>query len=194
MRGTFANIRLRNQLAPAPRADGRRSARRERWRPSTTRRCGTASEACRSSCWRARSTVRVVAGLGGEGHAAARRQGGARRELRADPSQQPRQHGRPAAAVPRRGVVASLKLTGRERFDIIGMGESLTPSGGARAGHRVRRRRCELPAIAGSTPRRNWSRSATAASCRTCCGSWPGRRRSVDQPARAGARLTAHAG
>ena len=46
--------------------------------------------------------IRIVARLGGEGHAAARRQGGHRRELRADPSQQPGEHGRAAAAVPGR--------------------------------------------------------------------------------------------
>ena len=48
--------------------------------------------------------IRIVARLGGEGHAAARRQRRHRRELRAHPPQQPRQHGRAAAAVPGRRV------------------------------------------------------------------------------------------
>ena len=43
--------------------------------------------------------IRIVARLGGEGHHAARREGRDRRELRAHPSQQSRQHGRAAAAV-----------------------------------------------------------------------------------------------
>ena len=43
--------------------------------------------------------IRIVARLGGEGHDAARREGRDRRELRAHPPQQPRQHGRAAAAV-----------------------------------------------------------------------------------------------
>ena len=44
--------------------------------------------------------IGIVARLGGEGHAAARRHGGDRRELRAHPPQQSRRHGRAAAAVP----------------------------------------------------------------------------------------------
>ena len=43
--------------------------------------------------------IGIVARLGGEGHDAARREGGDRRKLRAHPSQQSRQHGRAAAAV-----------------------------------------------------------------------------------------------
>ncbi len=45
----------------------------------------------------------VVARLGRQGHRAARRRGGHRRQLRAHPPLQPHRHGRPAAAVPRRG-------------------------------------------------------------------------------------------
>ena len=46
--------------------------------------------------------IGIVARLGGEGHAAARRQRRHRRKLRAHPPQQPREHGRAAAAVPER--------------------------------------------------------------------------------------------
>ena len=49
---------------------------------------------------------RLVARLGRQGHAAARGQGGGRRELRAHPPLEPRRHGRIAAAVPRRGQPA----------------------------------------------------------------------------------------
>ncbi len=48
--------------------------------------------------------VRLLARLGRQGHAPARRAGRAGRELRADSSQQPRQHGRAAAPVRRRRV------------------------------------------------------------------------------------------
>ncbi len=49
-----------------------------------------------------RVRVGIVAGLGGEGSGAARRAGGPRRELRADPPLQPRRDGHPAAPVPAR--------------------------------------------------------------------------------------------
>ena len=49
---------------------------------------------------RARVRLRLVARLGGQGHGAARRPGGHRRELRADPPIEPRRDGRPAAPVP----------------------------------------------------------------------------------------------
>src|SRR5690606_14505825 len=45
---------------------------------------------------------RLVARLGGQGHAAARREGGRRTQLRAHPPIEPGRHGRAAAAVPRR--------------------------------------------------------------------------------------------
>ena len=51
---------------------------------------------------RQRIRRRVLARLGGEGHAPAGRAHGDRRELRAHPPCQPRRHGRAAAAVPRR--------------------------------------------------------------------------------------------
>jgi aconitate hydratase len=55
MRGTFANIRLRNQLAPGTEGGVTRSRRCR----STTPRCATSPTACRSSCWAARSTARA---------------------------------------------------------------------------------------------------------------------------------------
>ena len=100
MRGTFANIRLRNQLAPGTEGgwttyqpagevmtiyDASVKYQRRRRAAAGDRRQGI--------------RLRVVARLGGEGHAAARRQGGDRRVLRAHPPQQPREHGRAAAAV-----------------------------------------------------------------------------------------------
>jgi aconitate hydratase len=108
VRGTFANIRLRNLLGGAAReplpeggftrylADDRPSRCR-----STTPRCATRRRACRWWCSAARSTVGLLARLGGQGHEAARRARRDRRELRAHPPLEPGRHGRAAAAVPR---------------------------------------------------------------------------------------------
>ena len=101
MRGTFANIRLRNQLAPGteggwttPAAPGRGD--------DDLRRLDALSVRRRAAARHRGQGVRfgLVAGLGGEGHAAARRQGRPRRELRADPSEQSREHGRAADVLP----------------------------------------------------------------------------------------------
>ena len=108
MRGTFANIRLRNQLAPGTEGGvtlylGRR--RRARRCRSTTRRCATSTRA-RPADRPGRQGVRLglVARLGGQGHAPARRPRGDRRELRAHPPLQPGRHGRAAAPVQGRRV------------------------------------------------------------------------------------------
>ena len=85
----------------ASRATSRRAAP-SRCR-STTRRCATSQEGVPLRRAR-RQGVRLglLARLGREGHAAARRARGDRRELRAHPPLEPRRHGRAAAAVPRR--------------------------------------------------------------------------------------------
>ena len=110
MRGTFANIRLRNLLGGPTRARCPRAASRatspdgepSRCR-STTPRCATRSEGVAAGRAR-RQGVRLglLARLGREGHAAARRARRDRRELRAHPPLEPRRHGRAAAAVRRR--------------------------------------------------------------------------------------------
>ena len=114
IRGTFANIRLRNEIA-APEAgipvggftrdftteDGagehrlrrRGELRRGRHPPGRPGRQGV--------------RLGILAGLGGQGHRAARGQGGDRRVLRAHPPVQPDRDGCAAAAVPE----------GRERRD-----------------------------------------------------------------------------
>ena len=100
MRGTFANTRIKNQMVPGVEGGvtaylpgGERDAdlRRGDEVPGGRRAAGGAR--------RQGVRLRLVARLGGEGHDAARREGGDRRELRAHPPQQPRQHGRAAAAV-----------------------------------------------------------------------------------------------
>ena len=103
VRGTFANIRLRNRLVEGTRGPvhgppaGRRGAVHLRRRDALPRR-GRAAARHR----RPRVRLRLVARLGGEGHGAARRPRGHRRELRADPPLQPRRDGRAAAPVPAR--------------------------------------------------------------------------------------------
>ena len=100
MRGTFANTRIKNQMVPGieggvtaylpggevmPIYDAAMKYQEAGVPLVVDRRQGI--------------RIRIVARLGGEGDDAARREGGDRGELRAHPSQQPRQHGRAAAAV-----------------------------------------------------------------------------------------------
>ena len=75
-------------------------------------------------------------------------------------------------------AAASLGLTGREQFDIVGVADGLTPGGvvtvRARAGDPTPHRSSSRPSPASTRPRNSW-RSGTAASCLTCCGSSSGR-------------------
>ena len=101
-RGTFANIRLRNEMAPGteglrhhPPAH-RRADEHLRGEPPLHRSRDPAGRAGRQGI-RHRQFPR----LGGEGDEPAGREGGDRRELRTHPPQQPGRHGRVAAPVPR---------------------------------------------------------------------------------------------
>ena len=100
MRGTFANIRLRNQIAPG--TEGGVTLYLPGGEQMSIYDAAMQYQAGgRAADGHRRQGVRLglVARLGGQGHAAARRARGDRRELRAHPPQQPRQHGRAAAAV-----------------------------------------------------------------------------------------------
>ena len=131
MRGTFANIRLRNQLAP-----GHRGRRARCTCPSGEQmtiydaamryaRGGRAAGRARGQGVR----LGLVARLGGEGHAAARRARGDRRELRAHP---------PLAtssawaccrcSSPTARAAQSLGLTGEEVFAIDGIADAVAAS------------------------------------------------------------------
>ncbi len=106
MRGTFANIRLR-QLELAPRHRGGRDAASAGWRADVDLRRGDAVLVGRRPAGRARRQgvrLRLLARLGGQGDAPARRPGGDRGELRADPPVEPGRDGRAAAAVRGRRV------------------------------------------------------------------------------------------
>ncbi len=102
VRGTFANIRLRNQLAPGTEGgvtkfqpDGDEMTIYEaamKYAENDTPLVVLAGKEYGSG---------LVARLGGQGHQAARRARGDRGVLRAHPPLQPRRHGRAAAAVPR---------------------------------------------------------------------------------------------
>ena len=103
MRGTFANIRIRNQLAPGTEGgvtvhmpDGEQMSIYDaamKYQAEGMPLVVIAGQGVRH---------RLVARLGREGHLAAGRQGGDRRELRAHPPLEPGRHGRSAAAVPGR--------------------------------------------------------------------------------------------
>ena len=103
VRGTFANVRLRNRLAPGTEGgvtvhlpDG--DADDDLRRGDAVRERGRAARRARGQGVR----LGLVARLGGQGFEAARRPGRARRELRAHPPLEPRRDGRAAARVPRR--------------------------------------------------------------------------------------------
>ena len=102
IRGTFANIRLRNLLVERAGGYTRRFPDGEEThhlrRGDGIRRRGRAARRPRRQGVR----VRLLPRLGGEGDAAARGEGGDRRELRADPPLEPDRDGCAAAAVPRR--------------------------------------------------------------------------------------------
>ena len=103
IRGTFANIRLRNQMVPGCRGRLHRNLLTGE-QIADLRRRGALPAGRRPAGHPGRQGVRLrfVARLGREGHRAARRTCGHRGELRAHPPLQPDRHGRVAAAVPGR--------------------------------------------------------------------------------------------
>ena len=108
MRGTFANIRLRNLLAPGTEGGVTLHLPDERADDDLRRR--DALHRGGSAAGRARGQgvrLGIVTRLGGEGHAAARRARRDRRELRAHPPLEPRRDGRAAAAVQGRATRSS---------------------------------------------------------------------------------------
>lgn len=103
IRGTFANIRLRNQIAPGTEGGYTRDFTQDGAPVSfiydasqNYQAAGTPLVILVGQGVR----LRLVPRLGGQGHRAARRQGRHRRVLRAHPPLEPHRHGRPAAPVP----------------------------------------------------------------------------------------------
>ena len=118
MRGTFANIRLRNQLAPG--TEGGFTEKDGEAEPIYDAAHGVprgGHAAVRAGGQGVR--LGLVARLGGQGAAAARRALRARRVLRAHPPLEPGGHGRAAAAVPGRRVGRVARASpARRRFDL----------------------------------------------------------------------------
>ena len=198
IRGTFANIRLRNLLARRRRGRVHPQLPRRRRADDDLRRVGRLPGGGRPARHPRRQGVRLglVARLGGQGHPAARRQGGHRRELRADPPLQPHRHGRPAAAVPRGGERRARSASTAPRP---------SPSAASRPSTRARRRRrsrspprrtaaraCSSTRSSASTPRGRPTTTATTGSSSTSCGRSstpdpPDRTRETRRPAAFGA-------
>ena len=109
MRGTFANVRIKNLMIP-PGADGSREEGGVTLFQPSGEKLFIYDAAMRyiadrhadGDLRRRGIRHRLVARLGRQGHRAARHQGGRRAQFRAHPSQQPGRHGRAAAAVQRR--------------------------------------------------------------------------------------------
>ena len=129
MRGTFANIRLRNQLVAGgrgPLPEGGVTlylGRRRRGGDVDLRRRDALQGAAGSADRARRQGVRVglVARLGREGHPAARGPRRDRRELRADPPLEPRRDGRAAAPVRGRRIASVARPHGHEKFTVTGL-------------------------------------------------------------------------
>ncbi len=134
MRGTFANIRLRNLLAPDTeggftKKDGEVKPIYDaalEYHEEGTPLCVIAGQGVR---------LRLVARLGGEGPAPAGRALRARRVVRAHPPLEPGRHGHPAAAVPGRRVGRVARADGR--------GDASTSRRSRRARRRSRSRTSE---------------------------------------------------
>ena len=131
MRGTFANIRLRNQLAPG--TEGGWTTLPAGRRGDDDLRRGDEVQgrrACRWSSSPARNTARARRATGRRRARCCSASRGHRRELRAHPPQQPREHGRAAAAVPGwrdRGVARPDRHA--SVFEVTGIAQGCKPGG-----------------------------------------------------------------
>ena len=108
MRGTFANIRIRNKITPD--IEGGVTKHFPSGEVMSIYDAAMRYQARRPPAGGLRRQGirhRLLARLGGQGHQAAGRARGDRRELRAHPPLQPGRHGRAAAAVQGRGLAAS---------------------------------------------------------------------------------------
>ena len=112
MRGTFANVRLRNELAPGTEGGFTTLGRRP---DDDLRRRREGGRAGRAAVRARRQGVRrgILTRLGGQGAAPARREVRDRRVLRAHPPLEPRGHGGAAAPVPRGPVGSVARAEGR---------------------------------------------------------------------------------
>ena len=167
MRGTFANVRLRNQLAPGTEGGVTTyflgSPRASSSVPATVmsiydaamlyqKRRYSADRHCRQGI-----RFRIVARLGGQGDDAAWCQGGDRRELRAHSSQQPGEHGRAAAGIQAGESADELGPDRSRSVRARRLGDRAPPRGEVRvrAHSRERHRSSRSPPPCASTRRRS---------------------------------------
>ena len=113
MRGTFANIRIRNEMLDG--VEGGYTLGPDGEQVLDLRRGDGLAGAGRAAGGDRRQGIRhrLVARLGGEGHDAARGEGGDRRDLRAHPPLEPGRHGGDPVRVHRRGQPQDARLQGR---------------------------------------------------------------------------------
>ena len=171
MRGTFANIRLRNQLAPGTEG-GWTVHQPDGEKMSIYDAVDEISEGKRAADRSRRQGIRlgIVARLGGEGHGAARRARGDRGKLRAHPPQQPARHGRAAAAISggRIGAIARPhRIRGihhRRRRETLSRADRRSAREGQDGKEKFFKR-----SRAPIRPRKS-TITVTGAFCRTCCG------------------------
>ena len=181
IRGTFANIRLRNQLVPGTEGGVTKN--------HLTGETTTIYDASRAYIDAGIPLV-VLAGKeygsgssrdwAAKGTALLGRQGGHRRELRAHPPVEPDRHGRAAAAVPR-GPEPRVARPDRRRgvHDHRRSPRSTTATTPRTVKVKAGRRRSSTPASASTPPARRTT-TATAGSCSTSCGRCAGSRRLMD--------------
>ena len=128
MRGTFANIRIKNEMLDG--VEGGYTLGPDGQRDLDLRRGDGVSGAEGTplvifggrAVWRG-----ILARLGGQGHGPAGRQGGDRGIVRAHPPVEPGRHGRHPVRVHRRRHRASLGLKGDETVSITGLEGKITP-------------------------------------------------------------------
>ena len=130
MRGTFANIRLRNQLAPG--TEGGWTTYQPDGEVMTIYDAAMKYKARRRAARHpGRQGIRIglVARLGGEGHAAARRAAVIAESFERIHRSNLVNMGVLPLQFHAGATAASLGLTGRERFEIVGIADGLRPGG-----------------------------------------------------------------
>ena len=126
MRGTFANVRIKNLMLPG--TEGGITIHQPSGEQMPIYDAAMKYKADRRAVGgvrRRRIRPGLLARLGGERPAAARREGGDRAQLRAHPPRQPRLHGRAAAAVQgRRHRAVAAASTAPRRSTSLGIGQA----------------------------------------------------------------------
>ena len=140
MRGTFANIRIRNEMLEGVEGGYTLGPDGEQTSIFDAAMAYKAAGVPLVDLRRGRVRRRLLARLGGEGDRTPRRQGGDRRELRAHPPLEPRRHGGHPLRVHRRRQPPDPRAQGRRgHIDLRARGRAQAAGGGA-LHHPLRRR------------------------------------------------------